>query len=46
MFAEWTDNDVREKQLREERATLGVERLLERPDLISEANSLQDPVQS
>ena len=38
MFAEWTDNDVREKQLKEERATLGVERLLERPDLISEAN--------
>ena len=38
MFAEYSDNDVREKELREERAALGVERLLDRPDLISEAN--------
>ena len=38
MFAEYSDNDIREKELREERAALGVERLLERPDLISEAN--------
>ena len=38
MFAEYSDNDVREKELREERAALGVERLLERPDLVSEEN--------
>ena len=38
MFAQWQENDVKEKELLQERATLGVERLLERPDLISEEN--------